>query len=221
MLNEHSASLLKYPVIVISLILGFWLLSLLDIHIKVLDIGSGRVELEKSQDAAKVEIQKLAADLKSLQTQFDLLKDGKKWDSRRVAEHEKKLFEGDQVAPNLAAQLVNPTIQKEQSLLFGTKGYIWAGNIDADPKQLLSSTITNAKGYPITKFADLSPNTTYHVANNLILRAQLPPDTALYYRAVASQGVLTKGTKIRLLDKPTLIDRDWTKQAWIHIEIVE
>ncbi|NRA22862.1 MAG: hypothetical protein HRU05_20520 [Oceanospirillaceae bacterium] len=221
MLNEHSTHLLKYPVLVLSIILGIGMLKLFGMQISSIGFAEFRFELEESQDAAKVEIQKLASDLKDLRSQMTLLEKSQPIDENKILETEQASFEADQQAPIISSIMTKPLAQNKKPLLYQKTGYIFAGNIKQNKELLLSPTVSNLDGYSIKKVDDLMNKTDYLLLGNMVLRASEPLNTVSYYKGIPSLGIVAKSTKVQIIETPIKIDRGWATQVWIKIKVLE
>jgi hypothetical protein len=99
------------------------------------------------------------------------------------------------------------------------KGYIWIGNYNqtwTSPQLAQPET-----GKPMS----VSPNQfktgeEYIVLGNLVVRDGLPANDESYYRGRKSLGVIPQGTRIRLINGPVPIDRQFAVQYWAEVQVL-
>jgi hypothetical protein len=210
-----AVELLKYPVTVFSILLAL-IIAKFTLGISfgaVAEVGPGGVKF--AQDA-KAEIADLAGKLNGAVVAIEELK--KQSETRAPsAQSQTAVFEATQTVSDQTAQLAK--LSSDQPA--GTskqKGYIWIGDYKNGWNRVKLGAVDT--GQPIAGSPEkLLPGTEYSVLGNMVVRDGLPSNDADYFGGRKSLGVIPRGTKVRLVKAPVLIDREYVVQYWAEVEL--
>ena len=217
MADEQSkmVELLKYPALVFSILVA------LIIAKYALGITFGPVT-EVSKDgvkfgqAEKGELAAIASRLNGAIAEIEELRRHLPAARSSSPQAQSTVFEAAQTVSDQTAQIAS--ISSNPSNTSVQQGYIWIGNY--------KDRWTPAKlGIPGTGQAvtvapsQLAPGTEYQVLGNMVVRDGLPNNDATYFEGRKSLGTIPRGTKIRLVEQPMAIDRQFATQYWVKVEL--
>ena len=214
--KEVFIELLKFPILVFSI------LAALTIGRYSLGLTFGPIS-EISKDGvkfsqeAKGELTDLASRLNGALAAIDELKKITPDAQTNLSKIQAAVVEAEQTVSEQSAQLSTLAVSANDGN--SRQGYIFIGNYSGSWSSVkLASTQT---GQPITIHPDqLLPGTSYKVLGNMVVRDGLPANDVSYYRGRKSLGTIPLGTEVRVLSRPTGIDREFAVQYWVKVEVL-
>lgn len=214
--------LLKYPIMMISVIIGLFLVqSLLKINLSnISKIALHGFEIEMIQGARKESLDALvemALDIKELTVRIDSLER-----KTKTPKPELLSVELNEVS-DVVSQLSMSQSKFTRTVLSGRKGYIFVGIYNStDGKWTRAILLRQNSGESVTSAPNQLPvGGRFLVGTNIVLRDGLPPDDEQYFRSRKKIGVIPRGTHVALLDQPVGINRNHGVEYWAHVEVSE
>ncbi len=218
--GNHLVELIKYPVLVFSIVLALILLKYsLNLEFGMItEVSTDGLKFsEKSNKEALKAIAGLELRLNDLSVRINSIEDRDSENGVDADQIEFKAFTASQEVSDATANIaqLSPPIQGKQSEALA--GWMWIGNYtDEWSKTPLAHIDT---GQPIKiALTNMQVGTEYKVLNNMVVRDGLPPNDEDYYHARKILGVVPRGSRVRLLKKPESIDREFTIQYWAKAE---
>lgn len=216
--NSGLVELWKYPVAVLAVFLAL-------VGAKyILGVPFGSLS-EVTKDGVKF-TQDAKGEIASLSAQVNALSKAMEELKRRAPEGplsaaaRTDIFEASQTVSTQTAQLTSVDAAGAQA---GPpqKGYIWIGDYDKKAKswsrvKLIWGT-SNARLESAPE--SITPGSVYAVSSNMVVRDGLPPNTAEYFQARKSLGVLPVGTKVIAQSQPVAVDREFAVQYWLEVAV--
>lgn len=213
-----ALELLKYPILIISIFVALWAAKhILGLRIdRITDLGPSGIKIQIDTNTAIIALE---SKLDGLSSKVNSLENYVKVPDKEKKEIQTLAFEQSQTVSDKTATLSVSTEQLTK-LTQNLKGYMWIGNYDNNwdvVKLAYPDT-----GQPITiPPSEIIGNTEYKVLGNMVVRNGLPDNNEQYFEGKQSLGVIPKGSRIRVIQKPTEIKRPRANQYWAEIEIVE
>jgi hypothetical protein len=208
--------LLKYPLTVFSILIALILgKSYLGITFgPITEVSSSGIKF--GQDA-KGEIADLAGKLNGALKAIEELNKSAAAKSAKSPVVQATVFEATQTVSDQTAQFAKlPTGQMTEGPK--PKGFIWVGDYENGWDRVKLGTVDT--GQPITAApTKLLPGTEYRVLANMVVRDGLPSNDAEYFRSRKSLGIVSRGTKVRLVRSPVGINREFAVQYWAEVEL--
>jgi hypothetical protein len=214
--KSNVVELLKYPITILSILLALIAARyFLGITFgAVAEVSASGVKF--SQDA-KGEIASLAAQLNSATAAIEELRKQSPQHAELTPKAQSALFEASQTVSNQTAQVAklqaDPGTDSPKS-----KGYIWIGDYGNDWARVKLAPVDSNDPIKVAP-AQIVAGSEYKVLGNMVVRESLPPNNADYYRSLKSLGIIPVGTKVRILSKPTGIDREFAVQYWAEVSL--
>ncbi len=225
--------LLKYPVLVISVILGIIALDTFDYNIVA--FGAGGIELEKKVKNTLEGSAELSMKVDSLEQLILALQEKVDARSTKPAEEpnqEEEIATGTSPTPvvqiakpkmaqsQLEASDITTKFSKNLAELNHTNvkiGWIWIGDYKDDWSKVAFKSPGETNDYTDPP-ATLTAGMTIQVTGNMYLREQKPEDDDDYYRSVKSLGIVPKGSLVEVLATPKVVPRDHADQYWMKVK---
>ena len=218
--TESRIELMKYPVLVFSIVIALIILKLsLGLEFGMItELSTDGLKFsEKSNKATLESITELETKLNDSVVRIAALEKEINKNEKIGQSTQSKAFSASQIVSDATATIANLRPKIEGKDIAKVIGYIWIGNFENKwGKTTLAKLDT---GQPIS----LSPmqmqiGTEYKVLGNMVVRDGLPPNNAEYYRARKSLGVVPRGSIISILKKPEKVDREFAIQYWVEVE---
>lgn len=207
--------LLRYPILVLTILLGMWIARpLLGVdYTRLTKVGPSGLEFSE----AKTAFVDLDSALRGMQKEIELLKASAPAAGEQASPEKKaEIIEAAQTVSNETAELADigniPSNKSEGK-------YIWMGNFNGNWERVQLNDPANNS--PVSKPPDqLKPGDVFRVRGNMVVRAGLPQNNQEYYRGRESLGIVPRGKSVRLLSQPEPIERGATTQYWVRVEVL-
>lgn len=234
MIKEKLLDLLKYPVLVLSILLAFILAEhFLGIDFsRLAKVGSTGLEfyeevqeqnlsvsseMENEIDALATKLEVITERLNTLSaaTDNDNPSDTINFEKALVENFLKTQSVSDQIAKFGTRKVNGKRISK------ALEGYIFIGNFEKATNAWSNTVLLSLE----QKKINISPDDLrineeiYKVGDNMVLREQLPLNNRAYDKASKSLGVIPKHAIIKIIDKPVGIDREFAVQWWAKVQV--
>lgn len=214
--------LLKYPVMMISIVGGLVLVqSLLKINLSnISKIALHGFEIEMIQETRKESsdaLVEVVTELKSLTVRIDSLE-------RKTNNPKPELFSAElNEVSDAVSQLSMSQSKVTRTVLSGRKGYIFIGIYDSKQGKWTRAILQHQdSSQPVTSAPNQLPvGGRFLVDTNMVLRDGLPPNDKQYFRSRKNIGVIPRGTLVALLDQPMDIDRKFAVEYWVLVEVID
>lgn len=217
--NPTYLELLKYPVVVVSILFGLvaadWLLGL-ELS-RITELGPSGVKLSEVREDTALAAADLEERLDAALARIDSLE-------MRLDSSDPKSGALTSVSePSEAVARLSRSTGEAGTVLNGKQGFIWIGDYDAnigkwsEQNLLLAGERTPLQTTP----SALMRGSQYRIAINTYLRAGLPANDDEYFRGRKALGVIPRGTLLTLVGKPVSIDRNIKVQYWAEVEVAE
>jgi hypothetical protein len=219
--NKSWIELLKYPVLILSIVLGLILLDFfLDIDFtRLTKISTSSIEFSTDVNKATSELDDR---LTKLELKMDELTKNNKTDTAESFTT-RNIKETQIVSDNIAKLSFSNTDNKNDMTSTNLKekeGYIWIGNYNNNSWSEIQ--LVDLNNNPInSNLKSIEINTSYRIKNNLSLRDQKPESSLNYFWHINRTGVIPRGTKIRILEEPVAFKRKKAMQYWAKIKVEE
>jgi hypothetical protein len=221
-------ALIKYPAIAISAVIFMWLTELLvGIDFSAISkIGADGIEFEKRQEK-NVEVASQFDDrISKLEGVLGLVKsDSSSKKLSYAVNTSEEAMENLATSSDAIAELSFKAIADENdkhTYLSDKEGFIWIGNEKGNKAtRRILKNIDDSEIQEINYFQSLKEGDAYQVSNNMVLRAEQPTNDEDYFFNKGNSGVIPRGTKVILLEKPFAIKRTSIIQYWAKIKVAE
>jgi len=231
--NNPYVDLLKYPITIFAILLAL-VVARFTLGITfgpVTKVSSEGVEFAQASTAKLGDLEGrvngLAMELEALKTASTLSahRSTVRADTSALAtlvadrSLEARVFEATQAVSDQTAQLarlgarVFPSKAKQ-------KGFIWIGDYTGKwERAKLGSPET---GEPLALApAELQPGSEFRVLDNMVIRDAVPEKDQHYLRGPSSLGIISRGSRVRLVGEAVRVDRGFATQYWAEVEIVK
>jgi len=217
--NPIYLELLRYPVVVMSILLGLvganWLLGL-ELS-RITEFGPSGVKLSEVREDAAFAAADLEQRLDAALARIDSL------EMRLDTSTPRSGALTSVSEPSEAVARLSRATDEAGTVLKGKQGFIWIGNFDASSGEwseqnlLLAEERTSLHTAPST----IVRGSQYRIAINTYLRDGLPANDDEYFRGRKALGVIPQGTLLTVISKPVSIDREFKVQYWAEVEVEE
>ena len=215
-MSDKLIELLKGPVLVLTLLSVILILNATNIvdFENLTEVSTSGLKFREKKDEKtldvlieyKSEIDDLSARLKEVERLSDIDETKLKVASARA--------ETDVVSDATAA-LTNLKIDNEPITNIEMRGYIFIGTYE---DTWIKKKIEYENGDQVESAPnELKLDRLYRVTGNMVLRDGLPPNNSEYFRARKRLAVVNKGTSVKFLRKPELIDRPYSNEYWVEV----
>ncbi len=234
--NLGNKELLKYPILVMSIVLGIVVLDYFEYNI--VSLGTGGIEVEKRITNTLEGSQELSRKVDSLELLVAQL-----FESRQI-ENQEQIDRLVSDGSGLQKSDLNDTITgvsvkshistyQFQASDLTTKinkdldeikhanskvGWIWIGNYAEKAWSTCMLKRIDGKALPIGSPESIQKNEVFEVTGNMYIRKYLPPNTDSYFRSVNAVGIVPNGSEVEVLEPPQAIDRGFQVQYWMKIQ---
>ena len=231
--NSGNKELLKYPILVLSIILGVVVLDLFDYNI--VSLGASGIEVERRIENSLQDSEAMSQKIDSLelllselviklenqpttkstgeQTYGDSINDSPLAGS---AVKKGKAWTHQLQASDLTTKIHQELDQFKKSEV--RTGWIWIGCYYSpawDPMNLkgIGEKVLYS-GAP----EGIQKNDVYEVVDNMYMREHLPPNNEQYFRSVEWVGIVPSGTKVEVIEPPRGLERNSSIHYWMKIK---
>ncbi len=214
------ADLLKYPVLVLSLLLAAGTAKYCGVleFGPVTEMGPQGVKFAEQSRAVSKSLTDLETQVNASLVRLDALEADRK--GSQISQNkqvEEKAASAAQVVSDSTAQAARIVDAMRVGQL---KGYIWVGNFDRRWQPTNLARLDS--GQPIELPPDqLREGTEYQVLGNMVARDGLPQNDSKYYQGRSSLGVITRGTRVMITKTPIGVERGFAVQYWAEVAVAE
>ena len=211
--------LLKYPILVVSIILGLLAAKfLLGIRFERLtEIGPHGIKFAEQAQATAGAISDLEGRLNEALLEIEFLKERIGQPVEQTAEQQSQLFVAKQRISDQTIKILEPFLEKEGKDLPRLEGFIWLGHINGNWEKPVLADLESGKPVRIAP-EEIHPGTEYRIAYSVKIRKG-PPEINIQQREdEITIGVIPRGTRIRIIEEPVPFESGRTVQLWARIE---
>ena len=217
--QSTAVELLKYPVLVIAIVVGIWVLkALVGVEFGVVtEVSTQGVKFERASKATETALADLEGRVNEAAVRIEALEARGKPTVAEAKKVESEAFTAAQTVSDATAEIAR---LRDTSAPGEVRGYIWIGNFD---RQWAPAKLAQIEtGQPITGPPEqVVVGNRYRVLGNMAMRDGLPANDADYFRARASVGVIPRGTTVAVVRPAVAIDRQFAVQYWAEVVRVQ
>jgi hypothetical protein len=216
-----SADLLKYPIIIFSILLALIVLKfVLGLELgAVTELSTEGVKFAEQSRSTVTALAELEARLEELAQRTEVLEESAQTGSSTRSSPLPEAYAASETVSDATAEVSRIADEMLQHKAKQLRGYILIGSYDGQwHEQQLARLDT---GQPVdAPPKQILSGTEYRVRSNMVVRSGVPVGEATLTRDRRDIGVAARGSRVRVLQSPVRVDRGGDVQYWAEIEVV-